>query len=71
MTVFAPLKLLGEDEHVLINPAQVAAIEPANRGKTSRVRLAVTDAGTQVVYEIDLPPKDVWKAFSNAHPVSV
>ncbi|WP_322885437.1 hypothetical protein U8C32_08580 [Sinorhizobium medicae] len=69
MTVFAPLKVLGEDEYVLINPAQVAAIEPANDGKTSRVRLAVTDEGAQIVYEIDLPPKEVWMKFTSAHPI--
>lgn len=59
MALFAPLKLLDEDEYVLINPAHVAAIEPANNGKTSRVCLAVADLGAQIFYEIDLPPSEV------------
>ncbi|WP_208179800.1 hypothetical protein J4T85_007875 [Sinorhizobium medicae] len=68
MTVFAALKLLGEDESVLINPAHVAAIETANGGSTSLVRLAVTNNGEQVFYDIEMSPKEVWKKFADAYP---
>lgn len=59
MVTFVALNQLGDDGPVLINPEQVSAIEAANDGTTSRVRIGASD----VFYEIDLPPKEVWKAM--------
>ncbi|MCM5691597.1 hypothetical protein ACVMB3_003335 [Sinorhizobium meliloti] len=60
MAAFAPLKVLGKNEYVLINPSQVVAIELAGDGKTSRVCVGVTAKGVQNFYDIEHPPKEVW-----------
>ncbi|MBD9511911.1 hypothetical protein IB265_34750 [Ensifer sp. ENS10] len=60
MTTFVALKQLGDDGWVYLNPEQVSAIETANNGTTSRVRLAASD----IYYEIELEPSEVWLKLS-------